>query len=243
MASLKQKVDQCLVQLGCEKAPTMPEQVKEIATQLGVLNELNGKTLVQQVDYVHEVMFGANPNTAAAPVVIAVVVGEGQNPIMVEACDVPVVTGATRAPVQETMGGSIFDRSRHPNGGPRHDQSVICVTGGFLLPFIICPTHCLSTWGCADVVDGCTSTPGFKHIPCSPCDPNSKNPLWCCAEPLGWAASFGQLHTVMVLVKNGAIPDTKNAAGQNAWSDARRERHQHVVEWLNKWKSAGRPTA
>jgi len=385
MASMKQKVDQCLAQLGCEKAPTIPEQVKQIATELGVLDELNNKSLVQQVDYVYEVMFGTSPS--AVPVVHAVVVAEGQNPQMVEAVGVPVkgkdantelsdwlasypVSGGPRpdqfgaydwfdktfggasawplqraamrgevdtikrlcregqnpnvkmtawydseplgwaasfgqlgavialiqlgadpllppnkagntplsdakrerhshvvtflqeyekrkrgmggggtagAPIQQTMGSSsgaqhsIFDRSVHANGGPRHDQNVCCTTVCCLLPFIICPTHCLSMWGCADAVDCCTSTPGFKHIPCTPCDPNSKNPLWCCAEPLGWAASFGQLHTVMALVKNGAVPDTMNAAKQNAWTDAGRERHQHVVDWLNLWVAAGRP--
>jgi len=388
MPSLKEKVDQCLVQLGCDKAPTIPEQVREMASQLGVLDEISNKTLVQQVDYLHELIFGANPT--AVPVVQAVVVGEGINPQLVETNVVAtaspsngglsdwlasypvsggprqdqlqaygwfdstfggastwplqraamrgevdtikrlcrdgqnpnvkmtawydseplgwaasfgqlgavialiqlgadallppnkagytpltdaqrerhshVVTflqeyekqkrgigcsGTARAPVQETMGASaagpathaIFDRNAHPNGGPRHDQSVCCITVCCLPALVICPTHCLSMWGCADVVDCCISVPGFKHIPCSPCDPNSKNPLWCCAQPIGWAASLGQLHTVMVLVKNGAIPDTMNASGNNAWTDASRERHHHVVNWLNSWVSAGRPVS
>ena len=134
----------------------------------------------------------------------------------------------------------LFDPAAHANGGPRTDQSLPCLTICCAAPFAICPTHCLSAWGCASAVNCLTSMP-CKHVPCTPCDPNSKNPLWCCAEPLGWASSFGQLHTVMVLVKNGANPDTYNAASQNAYTDAARERHAHVVEWLNAWEAAGRP--
>jgi len=83
----------------------------------------------------------------------------------------------------------------------------------------------------------------LTDVCCCPCSPNSKNPLWCCAEPLGWASSFGQLHTVMSLVANGARPHTKNLAGETAVSDARRERHAHVVKWLEAWERAGKPAA
>ena len=56
-------------------------------------------------------------------------------------------------------------------------------------------------------------------------------------------SSFGQLHTVMSLVANGARPHTKNLAGETAVSDARRERHAHVVKWLEAWERAGKPAA
>mmetsp|Transcript_58896 Transcript_58896/g.164529 ORF Transcript_58896/g.164529 Transcript_58896/m.164529 type:complete len:456 (-) Transcript_58896:262-1629(-) len=136
-------------------------------------------------------------------------------------------------PLQEQ---ALYDKNRYQNGGPRGDQNVCAVAVCCLPCFIMCPLHCLSTFGCADAVDSLTSLP-CKYLPCSPCDPNSKQPLWCCSEPIGWAASHGQLHTVMALVKNGAKPVTKNAAGFNAWGDAKRERHHHVVAWLDEWKA------
>lgn len=116
-----------------------------------------------------------------------------------------------------------------------------CLAICCIAPFAICPLDCLSACGCADVVACCTDLPG-KSIPCTPCNPNVKNPLWFCSEPLGWAASHGQLHTVMELVRNGANPETVNMAGFNAFTDAERERHHHVVNWLNEWKAAGKPT-
>ena len=136
--------------------------------------------------------------------------------------------------------GDVFDRSRYPNGGPRRDQDLIGVAIVCLPNMIMCPLHCFSMCGCADLV-GCLTSLPCSAIPCTPCDPNGKQPLWFCAEPIGYAASFGQLHTVMELVKNGANPHRRNGAGQNAWSDARRERHQHVVDWLDAWQAAGSP--
>jgi len=140
-----------------------------------------------------------------------------------------------------TKAAGIFDYSAHPNGGPRPDQNLCCISLCCAAPFALCPLHCLSAWGCTPCVDVITRAPGLEHIPVLPCSPNSINPLWCCAQPLGWAASLGQLHTVMALVRNGANPDTFNAAGQNAYTDAGRERHSHVVEWLTEWETAGRP--
>lgn len=134
----------------------------------------------------------------------------------------------------------IFDRSKFPNGGPRSDQNTCCVACLCLPNMVMCPLHCLATVGCADQVECLTSSP-CKYVPCSPCDPNAMQPLWFCAQPVGWAASFGQLHVVMSLVKNGASPRRVNGAGENAWSDARRERHQHVVEWLDQWGALGEP--
>jgi hypothetical protein len=136
---------------------------------------------------------------------------------------------------------AVFDRGTHPNGGPRGDQNLCCLTICCAVPFVVCPLHCLSAWGCADLVSCITSLPLTKDVPCFPCSANSKNPLWCCGEPLGWAASMGQLHTVMALVANGAEPNTKNTTDNNAYTDAARERHQHVINWLQEWEAAGRP--
>ena len=80
-----------------------------------------------------------------------------------------------------------------------------------------------------------------KYIPCCVCDPNAMNPLWFCSQAMGWAASHGQLHTVMVLAKNGADIEKVNAAGENAQSDARRERHHHIVQWVEEWRAIGSP--
>ena len=104
----------------------------------------------------------------------------------------------------------------------------------------LCPLDCLSAWGCACCVEKLTCR-ACKHVWCFPLSLNVKNPLWCCSEPLGWAASFGQLHTVMALVGNGANPHSKNAAGNNAFDDAGREGHGHVVSWLEAWEAAGKP--
>uniref|UniRef100_A0A7S0JLX5 Uncharacterized protein n=1 Tax=Calcidiscus leptoporus TaxID=127549 RepID=A0A7S0JLX5_9EUKA len=151
------------------------------------------------------------------------------------------------APHQDKFHGDrLWDHRLHPNGGPRADQVLPCITVCCAVPFTVCPLHCLSAWGCDCVVDVLTSRwvrPGCTDVCCCPCSPNSMNPLWCCAQPLGWAASFGQLHTVMSLVANGAKPHTRNLAGENAFSDAKRERHVHVVEWLEAWERAGKPTA
>jgi len=145
-------------------------------------------------------------------------------------------SSSAQAPAPATMDRTeIYDRSRFANGGPRGDQNLCCVTLCCAVNLVMCPLHCLATWGCASTIDCLTSLP-CKWIPCSPCDPNAKQPLWFCAEPIGWAASHGQLHSVMVLVKNGANPHRFNGANNNAYTDAARERHQHVVDWINLWE-------
>ena len=134
----------------------------------------------------------------------------------------------------------IFDRTIHANGGPRDDQNIPCI-GLLCLPCnVLCPLHYLATCGCAGIVDCLTSLP-CKFIPCSPCDPNSMDPLWFCSQAQGWAASHGQLHTLMVLAKNGADIEKYNKAGQNARTDAERERHAHVVKWIDEWRAVGSP--
>ena len=67
------------------------------------------------------------------------------------------------------------------------------------------------------------------------------SPLWFMSQAMGWAASHGQLHTVMVLAKNGADIEKYNKAGQNARTDAERERHAHVVKWIDEWRAVGSP--
>ena len=138
---------------------------------------------------------------------------------------------------------ALWDRKLHPNQGPRPDQNLVCLTIFCAGPFVLCPVHCLSAWGCADLVGmlTCLAPKPLHHVPCCICSPRSKNPLWCCAEPIGWAASHGQLHTVMALVANGADPHAKNGASQNAFTDAEREKHTHVVKWLKAWEAAGKP--
>jgi len=139
------------------------------------------------------------------------------------------------------IGQNLWDRSQHPNGGPRSDQNLPCLSICCAAPFLLCPLDCMSAWGYASAVEAITSVGACKDLWCLPCSPNAKNPLWCCSEPLGWAASHGQLHTVMALVGNGADPRSLNAAGYNAVTDAEREKHAHVVEWLRAWERAGKP--
>ena len=173
-----------------------------------------------------------------------------------------VLTGAAKGPASRHIAGNqvapapqpqimtrneLWDRNMHPNVGPWPSQPLVCMTLFCAYPFILCPVHCLSAWGCADLVGKLTAlVPKPLHrVPCCPtyiCSPRSVNPLWCCGEPIGWAASYGQLHTVMALVANGADPRAKNGASRNAFDDAGENKHTHVVEWLKAWEAAGKPT-
>ena len=52
-------------------------------------------------------------------------------------------------------------------------------------------------------------------------DPNVKMTDWFDSEPLGWAASFGELYAVIELIKLGADPfRPANQAGNTPLSDA-----------------------
>ena len=67
-------------------------------------------------------------------------------------------------------------------------------------------------------------------------DPNQKMSDWFDSEPLGWAASFGQLDAVRVLIECGADPTRPpNAAGNTPEKDAEREGHAHVVRFLKEF--------
>lgn len=68
-------------------------------------------------------------------------------------------------------------------------------------------------------------------------DANAKMTDWYDSEPLGWAASFGQLDAVRVLIECGADPlRPPNAAGNTPLRDAGREGHAHVVRFLKEFE-------
>ena len=67
-------------------------------------------------------------------------------------------------------------------------------------------------------------------------DANAKMTDWYDSEPLGWAASFGQLDAVRALIEYGADPlRPPNAAGNTPLRDAEREGHAHVVRFLKEY--------
>lgn len=241
--NLKQKLHACAIEVGVAESGTLQEQVTLVAKQLGLQREIDDQPLMVRVDICHAAIFSKVPIATGKVVTdLAVELATPVNghvvPDIEDNTELP--GGSSTAATGDSRQKSVFDTSAYPNGGPRGDQNLPCLTVCCAAPFVLCPTHCLSAWGCTGCIDGLTSLP-CQHIPCSPCDPNSKNPLWFCAEPLGWASSFGQLHTVMALVKNGAVPETKNGSGNNAYTDAEREGHRHVLSWLAEWEAAGRP--
>ena len=68
-------------------------------------------------------------------------------------------------------------------------------------------------------------------------DANAKMTDWYDSEPLGWAASFGQLDAVRALIECGADPlRPPNAAGNTPLRDAEREGHAHVVRFLKEYE-------
>ena len=60
--------------------------------------------------------------------------------------------------------------------------------------------------------------------------------VWFDSEPVGWAASFGQLGALRCLIDLGAYPFTKNKAGNDTIDDARREKHEKCVKFLLEYK-------
>lgn len=72
-------------------------------------------------------------------------------------------------------------------------------------------------------------------------DPNEKMVEWFDSEPLGWAASLGQLDSVRALIELGADPlRPANTSGNTPMSDAQRERHQHVIRFLEEYEQRAR---
>jgi hypothetical protein len=67
-------------------------------------------------------------------------------------------------------------------------------------------------------------------------DPNLKMTSWFNSEPLGWAASFGQLDAVKTLIEVGADPGRPpNKAGFTPITDAEREKHSEVSFFLRQY--------
>lgn len=60
---------------------------------------------------------------------------------------------------------------------------------------------------------------------------------WFESQPLGWAASCGQLNAVIELIKLGADPLLPpNDAGNTPLMDAAHEKHEHVVVFLTEFE-------
>ena len=191
---------------------SIPSAVEAIAAMLGMAGAIKGKPLVEQVNACYAAVFSTNGvDPVATTVVTGTFVGSevasNLGPaVMRSDGNVRQVAGQPAAPepAPRSAAGSttsrrrhphphdaLWDRNSHPNQGPRADQNLLCLTVCCAGPWLVCPVHCLSAWGCADCVGRLTAVaPCCKDVPCCPCSPNSKNPLWCCAEPLGWASSF-----------------------------------------------------
>ena len=120
---------------------------------------------------------------------------------------------------------------------------------------ILGPLHGLAMCGYADIVDWLTvsnhnrplmildpdcethllqSLP-CKWIPCCVCDPSAMNPFGL-TQPHQWAANNGQLHTIMVLAKNGADIE-QGGCIPNAMEIAERDGHTHVSKWIQGGKA------
>ena len=70
-------------------------------------------------------------------------------------------------------------------------------------------------------------------------DPNQKMVDWFDCEPLGWAASYGHLATVITLIQLGADPRRPaNKACSRPLDDARRERYHVVTRFLEMFDEA-----
>ena len=75
-------------------------------------------------------------------------------------------------------------------------------------------------------------------------DPNEKMTDWFDSEPLGWAASFGQLEAVVELIRHGADPlRPPNLAGNTPLRDAQRECHEPVIRFLKEYAFRARSAA
>eukprot|EP00606_Chrysophyceae_sp_TOSAG23-5_P000711 GSChrysophyteH2.ASY1.ANO1.51.1 assembled CDS len=130
-----------------------------------------------------------------------------------------------------------MDRGLHANGGPRPDQfcgqaicTVCCVGTGSV---VCCPQHFFSMWGCTPCLDAVLTMSA-----CIPCwRPTVGVPQWFNSQAAGWAASFGQLQSVMALVKasGGAELNRKNAADESPLTDSVREKAHHVTDWIHTY--------
>jgi len=91
------------------------------------------------------------------------------------------------------------------------------------------PLHKAAMEGNVAAIRNLTTTGGI--------DPNVKMTDWFDSEPLGWAASFGELKAVIALIETGADPlRPPNKAGNTPRADAVRERHDRVVRFLDEYE-------
>eukprot|EP01006_Ploeotia_vitrea_P065605 TRINITY_DN93525_c0_g1_i1.p1 TRINITY_DN93525_c0_g1~~TRINITY_DN93525_c0_g1_i1.p1 ORF type:complete len:418 (-),score=7.82 TRINITY_DN93525_c0_g1_i1:164-1417(-) len=68
-------------------------------------------------------------------------------------------------------------------------------------------------------------------------DVDARMPECCESTPIQWASSFGNLGVVIMLIEAGADPYYRNEAGNDCRADAKREKHQNVLEFLDKLDS------
>ena len=72
-------------------------------------------------------------------------------------------------------------------------------------------------------------------------DPNEKMKDWFNSEPLGWAASFGNLQAIIELIKLGADPlRPPNKAGNTPLKNAKYENYTRVIDFLKKYQQLKR---
>lgn len=118
-----------------------------------------------------------------------------------------------------------------PNGGPRAAQRPIYDWFDAQDSWrYVWPLHRAAMRGECDRVRELTGRETGRF------DANQKMPVWFDSEPLGWAASFGQLDAVRVLIECGADPTRPpNGAGNTPEKDAEREGHAHVVRFLKEF--------
>mmetsp|Transcript_1551 Transcript_1551/g.5697 ORF Transcript_1551/g.5697 Transcript_1551/m.5697 type:complete len:501 (-) Transcript_1551:839-2341(-) len=117
-------------------------------------------------------------------------------------------------------------------GGPRPDQ--LQAYGWFTSQGWDAkwPLHRAAMTGDVYTIEKLTSGKGGR-------DPNEKMTSWFDSEPLGWAASLGQLAAVIALIKVGADPSRPaNKAGNTPLSDAQREGHGHVIAFLSSYSQS-----
>ena len=58
---------------------------------------------------------------------------------------------------------------------------------------------------------------------------------WYDSQAVGWAASFGQLGALRCLVDLGADPMVVNKANNTALTDAKREKHEACIEYMEAY--------